>query len=98
MEKTMKLGEIASRIRAHLERIETSRKGQGLHTEWYMASAWVAGSRVGVRYVSYQITTYLTKSDATEYLAWLDAGNEGKHYKALSFDTRLRKDPTNDRG
>lgn len=92
-ETPLKLREIATRIQAHLAHIERSQPKDAAPKDggFYFANAWVAGSRVGVRYVSYQISTFLTKADAIEYLAWLDAGNQGRHYNALSFNARLGK-------
>lgn len=81
-----KLGEIASRIAAHLVRMaaeETAAAGRGFTGKgrrFYEPNAWAAGSRVGIRYVSYQYTTPLTKADAWAYLQWLDAGNVGRHH------------------
>lgn len=86
-----KLADIASRIYAHLMRLEKGHKGSK-PTRYFMPNAWPAGSRVGVRYVSYQGSWFLTKADALEYLAWLDAGNEGSHHRALSFNTRIRRE------
>lgn len=81
------IGEIADRIRAHLGRFESDPKinvpsGNGLHP-FYLANAWAAGSRVFVTYVSFQGASSLTKTQAALYLAWLDAGNVGKHWKAI---------------
>ncbi len=91
--KQPKIAEIAERIAAHLLRMEkTDPKRGSSRCAYYMPNAWAAGPRVGVRYVSYQSTTNLTKADALEYLAWLDAGNEGSHYKALSFNTRMAQE------
>jgi hypothetical protein len=88
-----KLREIAERIAAHLQRIELAHPRRGKSDcLYYSANAWPAGARLGVRYVTYQNTSNLTKRDALEYLAWLDAGNEGRHYTALSFNTRIRRE------
>lgn len=85
----MKLDEIAARISAHLKRFEKDPKinvtvggSSGVRT-YYNTSAARCGSRVGVCYVSYQGWTNLKKADAEAYLAWLDAGNVGRHYEAL---------------
>ena len=88
MTKGPKLAEIATRIHAHLKRFEADpkinrykdadRHQRGLHP-FYWSGAYVGGSRVGVRYISYQGATCLTKQEALGYLAWLDAGNVGKH-------------------
>lgn len=84
----MKLKEIASRINAHLKRIEADPKlnpydRPGGCRPYYMAGAWAAGRWVGVKYVSYQGFRNLSKADAERYLDWLDAGNVGRHYEAL---------------
>lgn len=39
--------------------------------------------RVWVIYVSFQGGSYMSIEDAEKYLAWLDAGNVGRHYEAL---------------
>jgi hypothetical protein len=98
----MTLDEIAKRIDEHLERFERDpqinklKEGRTLHP-YYHSSAVRCGRYVGVSYVSFQGRSNLTKSDAEEYLRWLDAGNVGKHTKALSFNTRVHgtDDPTN---
>ena len=95
----MKLKEIADRIDAHLKRIEHDPKLNApykpyaesknpdhrnveLH-RYYQAGAHDCGSKVCLQYVSYQLTSKLTKAEALEYLKWLDAGNVGTHYHAL---------------
>lgn len=88
MKMTMK--EIASRIRAHLKRFEADpkinaakpygRAGNKFHPYWNVGSR-AAGRFVYVTYVSYQGTSHLTRDDAENYLAWLDAGNIGTHYE-----------------
>lgn len=82
--------EIGERINAHLQRFEADPKinvdrssgMRGLHPYWH---AGAAGRRahVYITYVRYQGTRALKKADALKYLAWLDAGNVGRHYKAL---------------
>ena len=54
----------------------------GLHT-YYRAGAAAHRGRVYVCYVAYQGASPLTKADAIKYLAWLDAGGVGRHYKVL---------------
>jgi hypothetical protein len=98
MEKTtkpLKLGEIAERIHAHLKRFEAdpeiNRKDPTYKTRrFYMASATSTGRYVSVRYINYQGHSNLERPEAEGYLAWLDAGNVGEHYKS-GFDTRKRK-------
>lgn len=93
MAQAIKLDEIAKRIHAHLKRFERDpeinkeysdegRKGLQLHP-YYHAGASSSGNRVLVQYVAYQGSSGLTKAQALQYLAWLDAGNVGKHWKAL---------------
>lgn len=85
--------EIGERIDAHLKRFEADPKinidlsehGTGLHT-YYRAGAAGSRARVYISYVAYQGHTALKKPEAYEYLRWLDAGNVGKHWKALHGD------------
>lgn len=87
----MKLKEIASRINAHLRRMEADPKinkvskhgGMRLQRYW-QAGAGDSGNRIFVTYVSYQGQNSLTKAEAMSYLEWLDAGNSGKHWTALA--------------
>lgn len=74
-----KLEEIAKRIRSHLERMENSQPTTHNRTNYCHATAWPAGRYIKVRYISYQYTWNLNKTDALKYLTWLDAGNEDKH-------------------
>lgn len=83
-----KLSDIAARIRTHLVRFESDPKINAPDvvyktSPYYNANSWVGGSRVGVRYVSYHGDSFISKADAMKYLAWLDAGNVGRHYEAL---------------
>ena len=86
MSEPIRLDEIARRISGHLRRFEkdpkiNARDSKYGTTAYYHAGAFRSGSRVGVRYVSYQLLRYLTKAEALRYLAWLDAGNVGKHFE-----------------
>lgn len=78
--------EIADKIREHLKRFEAdptiNKKHRGLSTYWSVG-AGASGRYVYVQYIAYQGSTALSKADALVYLAWLDAGNVGRHYKAL---------------
>lgn len=80
------LAAIAERIAAHLRRFEadpvvnTPREGRRIKL-YYSPSAFARGSRVGISYVSFQSETCVTKADALAYLAWLDAGNVGRHWE-----------------
>jgi len=88
----MKLKEIAGKIHQHLKRFEADatinaaikRGGGSLSlSPYYQAGSYATGKYVGVWYVSFHGTSYLTKQEAIRYLAWLDAGNVGRHYEAL---------------
>jgi hypothetical protein len=82
----MKLKETAAKLDAYLKAFErdplvnTPLPGRlDLHS-YYHASACQSGRYVCIRYITYQHPTNLTKAEAEQYLAWLDAGNKGKHY------------------
>ena len=84
------MSEIGVRINAHLNRFEADPvinalhevRGSRLSPYWHVGAAQ-SGRFVYVTYVSYQGQTHLTKEQAEKYLAWLDAGNVGRHYEAL---------------
>ncbi len=81
----MKLADIARLIGAHLTRFECdpeiNRRDPKYKTvDYFMVSACARGSRVFLRYISYQGEISLTKQEALDYLAWLDAGNVGRHW------------------
>ncbi len=91
----MNVKDIAARINAHLQRFEADpevnryqcptpeqTEGSALRP-YYHARAWALGGYVRVTYISYQGSSSLTKANAGKYLAWLDAGHEGRHYEAL---------------
>lgn len=85
----MKLAEIASKIHAHLARMEAEqpkkdRAGGG----YWNAHASAVGNGVSVRYVGYQGSTHLPKKLAEAYLWWLDAGNSGRHFE---FERKVPK-------
>jgi hypothetical protein len=95
-ETAPKLREIADRIAAHLKRMEMAQPNRGYGRSLYWkANSWPAGSKIGVVYISYQYEHKLTKADALEYLAWLDAGNEGTHHAVLGFNARTREPVAN---
>jgi hypothetical protein len=80
--------EIARRINEHLKRFESDpvinvpMMNRGMNTTpYYNAGAFNGGRYVTITYVSYQSASFLTKAKALEYLAWLDAGNVGKHFR-----------------
>ena len=81
----MKLDEIANRIAAHLARFEKDKTinkpfGTGVKP-YYFSHAYRGGRYVRVIYVTYHEADSLTREEALAYLAWLDAGNVGKHWK-----------------
>ena len=90
----MKLKDIASRIDSHLKRFEHTPSLNPLDRKYgtrpyFWANSYAAGRFVYVTYISYQGTDHLTKDEATRYLAWLDAGNVGRHIEALARPARL---------
>lgn len=84
-EKPLKLSEVAARIDAHLKRMEGDpsiniRPDSKRISPFYCAGAFSSGSRVFVRYVSFQGRASLTREKAIAYLAALDAGRDCKHW------------------
>ena len=86
----MKLQEIAAGIDAHLKRFERDPEinrarvpGRESIRPYFNAGSGTSGSKVRVTYVSFQGSTNITKAEAAHYLAWLDAGNAGRHQEAL---------------
>lgn len=95
MRKPPSLTEVANRIAKHLTRFAAQKaiaekEWTDSHgdtrklTMFWRPGAYRAGSRVKVRYVSYQYESSLTRDEAINYLAWLDAGNVGRHYELRS--------------
>lgn len=84
----MKATEIAQRIDAHLKRFEADPAINSLSIYgsrlYYRARAWASGGWVCIRYISFHDSDSLRKAAAERYLAWLDAGKVGSHFKALS--------------
>lgn len=80
----MKLKDIADKIKTHLKKWEAdpsiNTKTRGL-SRFFCPWAHASGNRVGVCYVSFQGTTYLTKSEALTYLSALDEGFIGTHWQ-----------------
>ncbi len=78
--------ELAGKIHVHLLRMEAdasiNKSGTG-RARYFRPSAH-GTTRVMVSYVSYQGHSTLTKAEAEKYLAWLDAGNNGKHHEGLN--------------
>ena len=90
---------LGQKINAHLQRIEhdkvlnPSKRYDNVQKTWvpdergvssfYEARARGDRHRVWIIYVTYQNGSYLSVEDAETYLAWLDAGNVGRHFAAL---------------
>lgn len=87
MGKHAELDAIAKRITEHLVRFEASTKHNPKDSygtrPFYFPNARRVGSRLAVTYVSYQGSTRVSADEAVAYLAWLDAGNVGKHWKTI---------------
>jgi len=97
--KTAVAHELAQKIDAHLKRFERDpeinpgKRFDKEAKEWipdemgirdyYGARAHGDRHRVWVIYVTYQGGDHLSIEDAQKYLAWLDAGNVGRHFEAL---------------
>ncbi len=103
-----RLTEIAARIAAHLKRFEADKDGVNKDSRgdgtgrrpYFGARAYVGGNRLRVVYVSYQGPTTLPRPLALSYLAWLDAGNVGKHYthqRAGTIGAQSNPEPSDDR-
>ncbi len=84
------LDECAERITSHLKRFEAdaginvAQKTGSLTLKPYnMPSAQRRGTRLRIRYADpLGQGTPLTANETREYLAWLDAGNVGKHWES----------------
>jgi hypothetical protein len=89
----MKLAEIAKAIYGHLKRFESdpviNKEGEHGLTPYYCPNCWAAGSRIGVKYVSFQGGSTITKNEALAYLVWLNSGNVGKHWVALKEENAI---------
>jgi hypothetical protein len=97
--KTEIASALAQRINAHLQRIERDpklnpgKRFDQVQKKWvpdklgtyayYGARASGDRHRVWVIFITYQGGSYLSIEDAEKYLAWLDAGNVGRHYEVL---------------
>ncbi len=80
----MTLIELAYRIQVHLRHMAADPRINSVNSDglrpFYFPYASRCGSRVEIRYVTYQVSSKLTRENAEAYLAWLDAGNRGCHY------------------
>ena len=88
----MTMKELAAGIDAHLKRFEADpvinakveRGGSKLRPYYGTGAGYWGGRYLQVQYISYQKPSTLSKAEAEAYLAWLDAGNVGRHYEALA--------------
>lgn len=88
-DKPSSLPEIAQAIDAHLKRFEAdkainaTRESNAGTRPYYGASCFAQkrDRKARVTYVSFQGTTLLSRDEALAYLAWLDAGNVGRHFE-----------------
>lgn len=94
---------LGQKINEHLQRIENdpvlnpSRRLDKEQNKWvpdergvrrfYGARAKGDRHRVWVIYINYQEGSYMSIEDAMAYLAWLDAGNVGRHFETLKART-----------
>jgi hypothetical protein len=86
--------ELGERICAHLKRFEADpvlnaeveRRRMKLRP-FFNVSAFGERKYVFVSYVAYQGISKLSREQAAEYLAWLDAGNVGSHRQAGVSDS-----------
>lgn len=96
------LATIAARIDAHLKRMErdevrnldlipaTAKHREQHLSHFYMANCWYAGgAKIRIAYITYQGSRCITRDEALAYLAWLDAGNYGKHHAQQRQSTPL---------
>src|SRR5258708_35698179 len=88
--KPKRLRDIAESINGYLKKFETDAeinakrpaiREQDKIQPFFRAGAWHAGRYVAVQYVSYQGAHHFTRAEAEQYLAWLEQGGIGKHYK-----------------
>lgn len=100
--ETPKLAEIAERIAAHLRRFEAdpalretqNTSGPRMKLYWG-AFTNVAGSRIRVGYVRGRFDDEcITKATALGYLAWLDAGNVGRHFEQQRAAVKAAEGPS----
>lgn len=66
---------LASKLNAHLKRLEAARTSGFDHAGAY----YLGGARVRITYVSRQGGTTLSRAKAESYLAHLDGGFVGRH-------------------
>jgi hypothetical protein len=82
----MTLTEVAAKIDAYLKKFEADPKinvklDSRTISPYWQAGAYQVGRFVGIIYVRFQGSFHLKRDEAEKYLAWLDAGNVGKHLR-----------------
>lgn len=81
--RTFRAEHLATAIDGYLKEFEQLEQDQDVKKSFYNASAIGEGPFVEITYISYQGASKLVIEEAEKYLAWLDAGNIGRHYEAL---------------
>lgn len=82
--KKSKTSEIAMEINLHLKRMEADpeqNQAQGTLKRFYQARCYADGPWVNVQYTALHGFIHLKKVEGEKYLAWLSAGNRGKHWQ-----------------
>ena len=80
----MTLTQVAAKISEYLQKFEADpkinvKRDGGTISPYWQSGAYQAGRFVGVIYVRFQGSFTLKRDEAEKYLAWLEAGNVGKH-------------------
>jgi hypothetical protein len=75
------LSDLAARIDAHLNRFADDERARTGASRLFLTESYVAGLHVAVVYDSRQGCKFLSGRAAERYLAWLDAGNVGRHFE-----------------
>jgi hypothetical protein len=85
-EKRAPMKKIAEGIDAYLRcfeadpKINVAKEGRNI-SPYFHAHAWYpGGAYISVVYISFQGISHLKRDEAEAYLAWLEAGNVGRHY------------------
>ena len=83
--KQTALKDIAAAIQRHLTRWEKdpviNAPDSHKMRPYFWARAYASGNRVFVKTISYQASDSLTRQQALDYLAWIDAGNVGARWQ-----------------
>ena len=83
-----RLKDIAEKINVYLKRFEADPRVNRYKdptrtlTPYWHSYAWANGRYVGIQYVSFQGSHFLSRADAEKYLAWLEQGGIGTHFRA----------------